>query len=83
MSAVNQIPFPYDIVIGCDGAHSMVRQTLGLGFAGNTYPHDWKLADVQFRGTRPIDRLCLKTLPPNILGYFPISARLRPIRVQR
>jgi hypothetical protein len=33
-------------VVGCDGAHSQVRRSLGLTFAGHPYPHDWLLADV-------------------------------------
>ncbi len=67
-------PAPYDIVIGCDGAHSTVREKLGIGFHGQTYPHDWQLADVRFRGTRPADQLRVKTVAPDILAYFPLSA---------
>ena len=33
-------------VVGCDGAHSQVRRSLGLTFAGHPYPQDWLLADV-------------------------------------
>ena len=33
-------------VVGCDGAHSRVRQELGLTFDGHPYPQDWLLADV-------------------------------------
>jgi 2-polyprenyl-6-methoxyphenol hydroxylase-like FAD-dependent oxidoreductase len=36
-----------DSIIGCDGAHSTVRKTLGLGFAGERYPETWSLADVR------------------------------------
>src|SRR5215470_787704 len=32
-------------VIGCDGAHSMVRSAAGLGFPGGTYPSQFVLAD--------------------------------------
>jgi len=31
---------------GCDGAHSLVRKSLGMEFEGNTSPTDWILADV-------------------------------------
>src|SRR5215468_9400410 len=34
-------------VIGCDGAHSMVRSAAGLGFPGGTYPSQFVLADVE------------------------------------
>ena len=34
-------------ICGCDGAHSQVRQTLGIEFAGGTYPLLFYVADVQ------------------------------------
>ena len=37
-------------VIGCDGAHSLVRHTVGATFDGNTMDSDWILADVHMRG---------------------------------
>lgn len=36
-----------DHILGCDGAHSTVRKSLGLGFAGERYPETWSLADVR------------------------------------
>jgi 2-polyprenyl-6-methoxyphenol hydroxylase-like FAD-dependent oxidoreductase len=35
---------------GCDGAHSTVRQRLGVAFAGGTYQHTFYVADVEARG---------------------------------
>lgn len=32
-------------LIGCDGAHSLVRHQLGLEFSGDTMPSDWILGD--------------------------------------
>jgi 2-polyprenyl-6-methoxyphenol hydroxylase-like FAD-dependent oxidoreductase len=29
-------------VVGCDGAHSIVRRSLGLPFAGDDYAQDWQ-----------------------------------------
>lgn len=37
-------------VAGCDGAHSTVRQVLGLNFPGGTYEHLFYVADVVARG---------------------------------
>ena len=37
-------------VVGCDGAHSCVRQQIGLPFEGQPYPQDWLLADVALDG---------------------------------
>jgi 2-polyprenyl-6-methoxyphenol hydroxylase-like FAD-dependent oxidoreductase len=39
-----------DWLLGCDGAHSVVRHTLGAKFAGETLQSDWMLADVHMRG---------------------------------
>ena len=38
-------------IAGCDGAHSAVRTTLGIGFGGGTYDHLFYVADVQAAGT--------------------------------
>ncbi|MED1558651.1 FAD-dependent monooxygenase [Bacillus paramycoides] len=37
----------YDYLCGCDGAHSMVRKTLGFDFAGGTYEQMFYVADVK------------------------------------
>ena len=37
----------YDVVIGADGAHSLVRKSLGIGFSGESMPEAWGLADVE------------------------------------
>jgi 2-polyprenyl-6-methoxyphenol hydroxylase-like FAD-dependent oxidoreductase len=37
-------------IAGCDGAHSAVRTTLGIGFDGGTYAHLFYVADVQATG---------------------------------
>jgi 2-polyprenyl-6-methoxyphenol hydroxylase-like FAD-dependent oxidoreductase len=39
-----------DWLLGCDGAHSVVRHTLGVPFAGETMNSDWMLADVHMTG---------------------------------
>jgi 2-polyprenyl-6-methoxyphenol hydroxylase-like FAD-dependent oxidoreductase len=39
-----------DWLAGCDGAHSLVRHTVGAAFAGETIDSDWMLADVHMRG---------------------------------
>jgi 2-polyprenyl-6-methoxyphenol hydroxylase-like FAD-dependent oxidoreductase len=37
-------------LIGCDGAHSVVRHSLGMAFEGDTLPSEWILADVHLAG---------------------------------
>ena len=39
-----------DWLAGADGAHSVVRHSLGVPFAGETLDSDWMLADVHMRG---------------------------------
>ena len=34
-------------IVGCDGAHSVVRDQAGIAFEGATYPQDFVLADVR------------------------------------
>ncbi|MFG2122944.1 FAD-dependent monooxygenase [Streptomyces sp. NPDC048710] len=34
-------------LVGCDGAHSVVRKTLGLSFEGGALPEEYMLADVE------------------------------------
>ncbi|MFF0018967.1 FAD-dependent monooxygenase [Streptomyces sp. NPDC005496] len=34
-------------LVGCDGAHSVVRKGLGLGFEGGAFPDEYMLADVE------------------------------------
>ncbi len=40
-------------VVGCDGAHSKVRELCGIGFPGSTYEHVFYVADVEIAG--PVD----------------------------
>ena len=37
-------------IAGCDGAHSRVREVLGIGFPGGTYEQLFYVADVEARG---------------------------------
>jgi 2-polyprenyl-6-methoxyphenol hydroxylase-like FAD-dependent oxidoreductase len=39
-----------DWLLGCDGAHSTVREQLGISFSGATYPELFVLADVKVAG---------------------------------
>jgi 2-polyprenyl-6-methoxyphenol hydroxylase-like FAD-dependent oxidoreductase len=39
-----------DWLLGCDGAHSVVRHRLGVPFAGETINSDWMLADIHMNG---------------------------------
>ena len=39
-----------DWVLGCDGAHSAVREQLTIPFSGSTYPEHFVLADLKVQG---------------------------------
>jgi 2-polyprenyl-6-methoxyphenol hydroxylase-like FAD-dependent oxidoreductase len=43
----------FDWVVGCDGAHSIVRRAAGLEFAGGAYEQDFLLADISIKWEAP------------------------------
>ncbi len=61
-------------LVGCDGAHSIVRHTLGLPFAGDSLQSDWVLADVHLEGYPfPENELATYWHTNGVLVIFPIS----------
>ncbi|MEK8170495.1 FAD-dependent monooxygenase [Streptomyces sp. M19] len=40
-------------VVGCDGAHSAVRNLTGIAFEGRAYPQTFLLADLEVDGLEP------------------------------
>ena len=59
-------------LIGCDGANSMVRHSLGLEFSGGTFERIFYVADVQIDWEYPHDALHLNLSKDNLLGFFPM-----------
>jgi 2-polyprenyl-6-methoxyphenol hydroxylase-like FAD-dependent oxidoreductase len=61
-------------LIGCDGAHSTVRKTLGLPFEGMTYPVRLVQADVRVDMTTPLhdDEFDIFFGPRGLLALFPM-----------
>jgi 2-polyprenyl-6-methoxyphenol hydroxylase-like FAD-dependent oxidoreductase len=41
-------------LVGCDGAHSLVRKGLGLSFEGDAFPEEYMLADVEVDWSMPV-----------------------------
>lgn len=63
-----------DWLVGCDGAHSTVRHTLGMPFLGNTLTSDWMLADIHLVGYPfPESEIAIYWHPKGVLVIFPIS----------
>jgi 2-polyprenyl-6-methoxyphenol hydroxylase-like FAD-dependent oxidoreductase len=61
-------------LIGCDGAHSLVRQTLGMAFAGDTLPTTFLLADLHVAGLDvPETELAIFWHHDGSVIFFPIS----------
>lgn len=64
-----------DWLIGCDGAHSVVRHELGLPFDGDTLQTDWLLADLHLSGYPfPVTEMATYWHEDGVLVMFPLSA---------
>ena len=66
----------FETVIGTDGAHSTVRNELGIEFAGKSFDHNWYLADVRFCGDRPVDEARIKLLQGEAIAHFPLKPNI-------
>lgn len=60
-------------LVGCDGAHSTVRHTLGLEFKGETADARWLLADVRIEGESPEDAAIMEGGPEGPVALFPVG----------
>jgi 2-polyprenyl-6-methoxyphenol hydroxylase-like FAD-dependent oxidoreductase len=60
-------------VAGCDGAHSRVRETLSIGFAGGTYEHLFYVADVEAGGPVMNGDLHVGLDRTDFLAVFPLK----------
>src|SRR5206468_6689413 len=60
-------------IAGCDGAHSMVRQVLAIGFPGGTYEHLFYVADVDARGAAMNGELHAALDTSDFLAVFPLK----------
>ena len=68
----------FDYVVGCDGAHSIVRKAAGFSFEGSAYESDFVLGDVAIDWSRANDTLYL-VLPAKggVLAMFPLAGENR------
>ncbi len=60
-------------LIGCDGAHSVVRHVLGMDFTGESEPNDWMLADMHIEGPLATDEVSIFWTDRGVLAFFPIN----------
>lgn len=61
-------------LVGCDGAHSIVRHTLDLPFHGEVDLHRWMVADVHAAGNLPEGQIVVCWHPVGVLILFQIAA---------
>ena len=61
-------------VVGCDGAHSSVRKSIGIKLEGGEYEMPFMLADIETAGDLPADELMLCSSAHGPIAIFPISA---------
>lgn len=59
---------------GCDGARSKVRETIGTGFPGGTYPQIFYVADIEATGPALNGELHIDLDEADFLAVFPLSA---------
>ena len=59
-------------VVGCDGAHSTVRDKAGIAFEGSAYPQTFVLADLEAEGIEP-DWAHAFISANGILFFFPLG----------
>ena len=69
-------------VVGCDGAHSVVRHALDIGFPGERFPMPFMLGDVAIdwdvpRGLAVMSAVPRENAAPDFLVAIPLPARNR------
>jgi 2-polyprenyl-6-methoxyphenol hydroxylase-like FAD-dependent oxidoreductase len=64
-------------IAGCDGARSIVRETMGTGFAGGTYRHVFYVADVEASGPAVNGELNADIEEADFLAVFPLADKGR------
>jgi 2-polyprenyl-6-methoxyphenol hydroxylase-like FAD-dependent oxidoreductase len=71
-------------VIGCDGAHSAVREMCGIPFEGHGVSMHFFLADLEVEGPdRPTDELVVRLLKGDVLFMAPLSEKLTRVIVAK
>ncbi|THD76206.1 MAG: FAD-dependent oxidoreductase [Phenylobacterium sp.] len=66
-----------DYIAGCDGARSVVRETLGTGFPGGTYRQVFYVADVEAAGPAVDGELHVDLDEADFLAIFPLKGEGR------
>jgi 2-polyprenyl-6-methoxyphenol hydroxylase-like FAD-dependent oxidoreductase len=62
-------------IVGCDGAHSTVRHTLGFDFAGFNYEDEFIVADVELDWNESSQEIFLYNAKGGVFGGFPMKKK--------
>lgn len=62
----------FKYLVGCDGAHSVIRHQLKFEFKGAPYPNYWLLADCNIDWEYPTFHLSIFIHPTGVTAYFPL-----------
>ncbi len=60
------------LLVGCDGMHSAVRESAGIGFQGGSYAESFLLADVRLSGYTAADEVVLYFSPRGMAVVAPL-----------
>jgi 2-polyprenyl-6-methoxyphenol hydroxylase-like FAD-dependent oxidoreductase len=71
------VTFKAHFLAGCDGARSVTRAAIGVGFPGGTYEHLFYVADVTARGKAMNRELHVLLDDAGFLGIFPLAGEGR------
>ncbi len=63
-----------DWLVGCDGARSVVRRSLGVPFEGDDYSQDWLMTEVTIDSPLRHDHFHVFAYTPAVLAAFPLPA---------
>jgi len=69
-----QETFTAEWVVGCDGAHSIVRRRLGVPFAGDDYGQDWLMSEVNIDPSIERGRFHVFSFTDTPMVAFPLPA---------
>jgi 2-polyprenyl-6-methoxyphenol hydroxylase-like FAD-dependent oxidoreductase len=73
----NEQTWEASYIAGCDGARSLVRETLGTGFPGGTYKQVFYVADVDAEGASINGELHIDLDEADFLAVFPLAGEGR------
>lgn len=57
-------------LLGCDGASSFVRKTMGVGWHDLGYDHDWLVIDVEVKPGHTLDHSTMQVCDPDRLATY-------------